>query len=140
MRPDKPDKQINRISDNIYLMIYKTTDLEVYKLSIELLKELYLFLERAPKFEYDLVKNCKRAAKSIPSNIAEGFAKRKHEAVFKNHLLISLGSSDEVIAHIETLVAVVPRLKDHARVIIERYIRLSKQINTLHKNWHSYNI
>lgn len=121
-------------------MIYKITDLEVYKLSIELLKELYLFLEKAPKSEYDLVKNCKRAAKSIPANIAEGFAKRKYEAVFKNHLLISLGSSDEVIAHIGTLVAVVPRLFDKSRIIIERYIRLSKQVNTLHKNWHSYNL
>lgn len=120
-------------------MIYKVTDLQIYKLSIELLKELYYFLEKAPKSEYDLVKNCKRAAKSIPANITEGFAKRTHEAVFKNHLLISLGSSDEVIAHIETLIAVVPRLSDKAKIIIERYVVLSKQINTLHKNWHSYN-
>jgi len=120
-------------------VIYKVTDLDVYTLSIELLKDLYLFLDNSPKSEYDLVKNCKRAAKSIPANITEGFAKKTHEAVFKNHLLIALGSSDEVVAHVETLIAVVPRLSDKAKIVIEKYIRLSKQLNTLHKNWHTYN-
>lgn len=120
-------------------MIYKVADLEVYKLSIELLKELYVFLKKAPKSEYDLVKNCKRAAKSIPANITEGFAKRKHEAVFKNHLLISLGSSDEVIAHIETLISVVSYLKKESDEIIKKYVILSKRLNSLHKVWHSYN-
>jgi four helix bundle protein len=119
-------------------MIYKIADLEVYKMSIELLKDLYIFLKSAPSSEFDLSKNCKRAAKSIPANIAEGFAKRTHEAVFKNHLLISLGSSDEVIAHLETLIAVIPRLNDKARILMSKYSILSKRLNTLHKNWHTY--
>ncbi|MBI3558935.1 four helix bundle protein [Candidatus Gottesmanbacteria bacterium] len=45
----------------------------------------------------------KRAGKSIPANIAEGFAKRKSEAEFKRFLKIAIGSSDEVISHLRAL-------------------------------------
>ena len=119
-------------------MIYNVTDLEVYKLSIELLKDLYSFLSKVPNSEYDSVKNCKRAGKSIPANLAEGFAKRKSEATFKNHLQICIGSSDEVIAHISTIMTVVPKVTTDAENISAKYIILSKRLNTLHKNWKSY--
>jgi four helix bundle protein len=119
-------------------MIYNVTDLEVYKLSIDLLKDLYLFLLKVPNSEFDTIKNCKRAGKSIPANLAEGFAKRKSEATFKNHLQICIGSSDEVVAHIMTIAAVVPKITNEANIIAEKYIVLSKRLNTLHKNWKSY--
>lgn len=119
-------------------MIYDVTDLEVYQVSIELLKELYEFLKKIPNSEYDTVKNCKRAGKSIPVNLAEGFAKRKSEATFKNHLQICIGSSDEVIAHLMTIVAVVPKLENEAKLLAEKYKILSRRLNSLHKNWKSY--
>ena len=119
-------------------MIYNITDLEVYKASINLLKDLYNFLLKVPNSEFDSVKNCKRAAKSIPANLAEGFAKRRSEATFKNHLQICIGSSDEVVAHIMTIAAVVPKLTNEADIIAKKYIILSKRSNTLHKNWKSY--
>ena len=114
------------------------TDLEVYKLSIELLKDLYTFLTKVPNSEYDTVKNCKRAGKSIPANLAEGFAKRKSEATFKNHLQICIGSSDEVVAHVSTIGVVVPKLENDAKILADKYIVLSKRLNSLHKNWKSY--
>lgn len=119
-------------------MIYNVADLEVYRLSMKLLKELYQFLSKVPNSEYDTVKNCKRAGKSIPTNLAEGFAKRKSEATFKNHLQICIGSSDEVIAHIETIGVIVPRLEAESKVLSEKYRILSKKLNALHKNWKSY--
>lgn len=119
-------------------MIYNILDLEVYKLSIELLKDLYKFLSKVPNSEFDSVKNCKRASKSIPANLAEGFAKRKSEATFKNHLQICIGSSDEVVAHVMTIAAVVPNLINEANIIAKKYIVLSKRLNVLHKNWKSY--
>ena len=117
-------------------MIRDVTDLEVYKESLRLLAKLYEFLKKVPLSEYDSVRQCKKCGKSIPANIAEGFAKRSSEAEFKRFLKIAIGSSDEVIAHIETLVAVVPRLSIDAEIISKRYIILSKQLNSLHKNWH----
>ena len=118
-------------------MIRSVNDLEVYKYSLELLKELYEFLNTVPASEYDSVKNVKRASKSIPTNISEGFAKRSSQATFKNHLKICIGSSDEVITHITTLAIVVPRLKAEGYKLIEKYTILSKRLNKLHSIWKS---
>lgn len=117
-------------------MIRDVTDLEVYKESLTLLKELYIFLRKVPKTEYDSVIQCKRAGKSIPANIAEGFAKRQSGAEFKRFLQIALGSSDEVVTHLRTLMIALPYLKMEAEDLSNKYIILSKRINSLHKNWY----
>lgn len=119
------------------LMIKSVNDLEVYIYSLELLKDLYEFLNKVPASEYDSVKNVKRASKSIPTNLSEGFAKRSSQATFKNHLKICIGSSDEVITHIVTLTIVVPRLKLAGDILIEKYTVLSKRLNKLHSVWKS---
>lgn len=118
-------------------MIYSVNDLEVYKLSLELLKELYDFLRRIPYAEYDTVKNAKRAGKSIPTNLSEGFAKRSSEATFKNHLKICIGSSDEVVSHIETVTVILPNLKEKGEILMEKYRILSRRLNKLHSIWKS---
>lgn len=116
-------------------MIRDVTDLMVYKESLRLLKKLYLFLLTVPKSEYDTVIQCKKCAKSIPANIAEGFAKRSSEMEFKRFLKISLGSSDELITHLRMIAIVVPRLTNGSMEIAEEYKLLSKRINSLHKTW-----
>lgn len=116
-------------------MIRDVTDLNVYRISLELLVELYDFLKKVPQSEYDSVKQCKRSAKSIPANIAEGFAKRLSVAEFKRFLQIAIGSSDETITHIRTIGITVPRLKPEAEVLIEKYKSLSKRLNKLHQVW-----
>jgi four helix bundle protein len=120
-------------------MIYDVNDLEVYRISLQLLENLYTFLRKVPISEMDTTRNCKRAGKSIPTNLTEGFAKRTHEAIFKHHLLIAIGSSDEVIAHLRTIGITVPRLINEAEKLSDEYRILSKKLNTLHKIWHSYN-
>jgi len=82
-------------------MIRDVTDLEVYSDSLRLLKKLYELLRKVPKSEYDTVIQCKKCSKSIPANIAEGFAKRSSELEFKRFLKIAIGSSDELITHLE---------------------------------------
>ena len=110
---------------------------ECHRLSLELLKELYFLLRKIPKSELDTVRNCKRAGKSIPTNIAEGWAKRSYEAVFKNHLKICIGSSDEVVSHLRTIVITVPRQEEDAKILAEKYKVLSRRLNKLHKVWKS---
>ena len=121
------------------MIIRDVTDLEVYRISLELLEELYFFLKKVPFAEYDSVKQCKRCAKSIPANIAEGFAKRHYQAEFMRFLLIALGSSDELITHIRTIIIAVPRLEASGSNLITRYQTLSKKLNSLHKNWNINN-
>lgn len=118
-------------------MIRDVTDLEVYKESLRLLKKLYEFLEKLPKSEYDSVVQCKKCGKSIPANTAEGWAKRSSAAEFKRFLKIAIGSSDELISHLRTIVIAVPRLLQEARELAEDYKVLSKRLNSLHTNWKS---
>ncbi|MBI4999860.1 four helix bundle protein [Candidatus Gottesmanbacteria bacterium] len=118
-------------------MIRDVTDLDVYRYSLTLLKKLYEFLKKIPKSEYDTVIQCKKAGKSIPANIAEGFAKKASEAEFKRFLKIAIGSSDEMVSHLRTIVIAVPRLINETKELAEEYKILSKRLNSLHKNWRS---
>lgn len=118
-------------------MIRDVTDLEVYGESLRLLRKLYEFLKKLPKSEYDTVIQCKKCGKSIPANIAEGFAKRSSELEFKRFLKIAIGSSDELISHLRTIVIAVPRLYEEAKQLAEEYRTLSKRLNKLHSIWKS---
>lgn len=119
-------------------MIYDVSDLEVYKISLQLYKELKSVFKKINFSGRDVVRNCDRAGQSIPTNIAEGFAKKSSEATFKFHLMVSLGSSDEVVTHLRTLAISFPNLSVELLELAEKYKILSKRLNSLHKNWHTY--
>lgn len=116
-------------------MIRDVSDLEVYNQSLLLLRKLYEFLKKLPKSEYDTVIQCKKCAKSIPANIAEGFAKRSSELEFKRFLKIAIGSSDELITHLRTIAITVPRLLEEAKKLAEEYKVISKRLNKLQLVW-----
>ncbi|MDD2228523.1 MAG: four helix bundle protein [Candidatus Cloacimonetes bacterium] len=72
------------------------TELEVYKSSMLLVKEIYAITSEFPKDElWGLTSQMKRAAISIPSNIAEGCG-RKTPKELLNFLNIALGSLAEL--------------------------------------------
>jgi len=49
-----------------------------------------------PKHEqYELARQLRASARSIPANIAEGWAKRQSAAEFRRHLQIAIGSCEE---------------------------------------------
>ena len=60
-------------------------DLDAWKNAMELVKEVYLLTKKFPKEEmYGLISQTKRAAVSVPSNIAEGIRRtiqKRHTAV-----------------------------------------------------------
>lgn len=135
---DKSECQKAREPDTIILpMIRDVTDLDVYLLSLKLLRNLYSFLKKVPKSEYDSVRQSKRAGKSISALVAEGFAKRSSELEFKRFLKMAIGSSDEVISHLRAIVIAVPQLLSEAKEIADEYKVLSKRLNRLHRVWRS---
>jgi four helix bundle protein len=76
-------------------------DLEVWKEAVELSVVCYDVTRRFPKEElFGLVSQMRRAATSIPSNIAEGAA-RNGSKEFVKFLYISLGSASELDTQIE---------------------------------------
>ena len=71
-------------------------DLVVWQNSIKIAKAVYRLTEKFPKNEtYALADQIRRAAVSVPSNIAEGQA-RKSPGDFRRFLYIALGSLAEV--------------------------------------------
>ena len=70
--------------------------LEVWKKAHIFVKEVYVITVSFPKEEvYGLVSQIRRAAVSIPTNIAEGSGKAS-KADFVRYLQIAFGSSNEV--------------------------------------------
>jgi len=71
-------------------------DLNVWKDSIELVKNIYLITSKFPKNEiYGLTSQIRRSAVSIPSNLAEGAA-RQTKKEFSQFIFIALGSLSEL--------------------------------------------
>jgi four helix bundle protein len=76
-------------------------DLEVWKLGKEIVLDVYRVTKDFPKEElYGLVSQMRRAAASIPSNVAEGF-NRKHNPEYRQLLYVALGSCAELETQIE---------------------------------------
>jgi four helix bundle protein len=71
-------------------------DLEVWKRSIKLVTDVYKLTSSFPKQEiYGLTSQIRRSAVSIPSNIAEGAARRS-KTEFRQFLYVALGSASEL--------------------------------------------
>ena len=77
-------------------MIKSFKDLDVWKKSMKLAKSVYNLTNAFPKDElYGLTNQMRRAAVSIPSNIAEGYARRSASS-YRHFLLIASGSKCEL--------------------------------------------
>ena len=87
-------------------MLESYKELVVWKKSIDLVEEIYKLTRQFPKEElYGLVLQMRRAAVSIPSNIAEG-SKRKDLPEYVHFLRISNASA----AELETQIIISKRL------------------------------
>ena len=89
------------------MKIQSYNDLDIWKRSIKLVEDIYRLTKSFPKEEfYGLTSQMRRAAVSIPSNIAEGFT-RFHDKEYKQFLYIALGSCSEL----STQLIIASRLK-----------------------------
>jgi four helix bundle protein len=84
-------------------MNYK--DLDIWKIAREAALQIHrMTLTKLPKFEcYETASQIRRAAKSIRSNIVEGYGRRRYKLDFIKHLTYSHASCDETIDHLEEL-------------------------------------
>lgn len=77
-------------------MVRTHKDLEIWKMGIELVEKIYKGTNVFPREEiYGITSQMRRAAVSIPSNIAEGVARNSRKE-FIQFLYISLGSLSEL--------------------------------------------
>ena len=108
-------------------MTHNFRNLKVWQKGIDVADEVYSFCELLPSDEkFNLQSQLKRSAVSIPSNIAEGCAKKsKNELV--HYLGISLGSAYEL----ETQLLICERRKMNSISIpflVEKIHELQKMI------------
>lgn len=115
-------------------------DLEVWQKAMDLVVECYKVAERFPKTElYGLTSQLRRAAVSIPANIAEGHG-RSHTKEFLNHLSIAYGSLMELETHVQiasrlhyvddlSLDALMARTAEIARMLNGLIQALNRKLN-----------
>lgn len=120
-------------------MIKSFKDLDVYKESYELALIINKNVNKLPIFERnDLGFQLRKTSKSVPANIAEGWAKRLFEKEFKKHLGIAVGSCNEMEVHINFAMDLGYWRKDFCEPLIQRYILLGGKITNLRNNWKTY--
>ena len=106
-------------------------DLNIWKDAITLVKVIYEITKTFPNSEvYGLISQIRRAAVSVPSNIAEGHM-RRHTSEFRQSLFIALGS----LAELETQVIIAFELgyidRDLKEKVVQSVESLGKQIRSL---------
>jgi four helix bundle protein len=119
--------------------IQKVYDLDVYNLSYSLALEVFLLTKKFPKEEtYSLTDQIRRSSRSIPVNISEGFAKRKYENIFKNHLITAIGSSEETKTWLDFARDFTYLSKEDVEKIKGKYSELGAMLFRMVQNWKSY--
>lgn len=102
-------------------------DLIVWKKAMDLVEMVYQVTKEFPREElYGLANQLRRAAVSVPSNIAEGHA-RKSTAEFRNFLSIARGS----LAEVETQLLIAKRLGYINTQRVESILLIQVEVNKM---------
>ena len=106
-------------------------DLRVWQQSIEMVTSIYLLTRSFPKEElFGLVSQLRRAAVSVPSNIAEGYARSTDKE--KLHFLrISSGSMSEIETQLMLCLNLEYIDRDKYEELSETVTSVWKQLNSL---------
>lgn len=110
------------------------SDLLVWQKAMDLVTDIYQVTSTFPNEErFGLSSQMRRAAVSIPSNIAEGHG-RKATGAYLNHISIAYGS----LMELETQIQIALRLDfidaEKISVLLERINEIGKMLNGLKKS------
>jgi four helix bundle protein len=112
-------------------LIRSYRDLRVWQRGMDLVEAIYVITQSFPKQEiYGLTSQVRRAAVSIPANIAEGHS-REHTKEFRNFLSMAQGS----ISELETELEIATRLgylpAEQFSQLMAQVAGLAKQVRAL---------
>ena len=113
-------------------MVESFRDLEVWQKSMDLADAVYTTTARFPREEmFGLASQLRRAAVSIPSNIAEGRAVGGGR--YLHHIRLAIGSEAELETQIELAVRRSYVDKDKACVLLENAGRVRRMLHAMHR-------
>jgi four helix bundle protein len=113
-------------------------DLEVYRRGVALVKPLHDLVVGFPDYErFELASQMRRACKSVPTNVAEGYARRRSPKDFCNFLTIALGSANEMEVHFEIAHILGYVTGEDRERFTSEYRIIGKQLNRLIQYWRS---
>lgn len=114
--------------------------LRVYKESCSLVKDVYILLKKFPKEEtYALCDQLKRAAVSVPSNIAEGMGRISDKE--KAHFIeIAFGSLMETLCQIDIARELDYINEEEHKRITEKVHAVSRMLSGLHSSLNGNNV
>ncbi len=109
-------------------------DLLVWQKGMSLTKEIYQLTSQLPRDEqYGLISQMRRAAISVPCNIAEG-SRRSSKKDFRNFILIAYGSGAELETQLE-LVKVLGLIAEEKTKASEKILdEVMRMLNSFEKS------
>lgn len=110
--------------------------MEAYKLSMDLLVRVHDLCRRLPPAErYELTSQMRRASKSIPANIAEGFSKRASVNEFKQYMRMAMASANETETHLRIAGRLGYLGGTELDGLLDGYNHVGRSLNRLIANW-----
>jgi four helix bundle protein len=114
-------------------------DIEAFKRSMALLPPVHRIALGLPKFErFELASQIRRASKSVPTNIAEGYGKRSSVRNFKMYLEHALGSSNEMVVHLQVAECLEYLRPEECADLITQYRSISQMLVRLIQKWQRF--
>jgi four helix bundle protein len=110
----------------------------LYRAMILVLTKIIIFLPQEEKF--DLVSQMRRACKTGPALIAEGFTKRYQKRNWRKYIDDAIGESNEMIHHLSICIDIYHQYVDIklCKEIIDIYDYACRQSTNLKKTWQNF--
>jgi four helix bundle protein len=110
-------------------------DLKVYKAAFQLQQEIFELTKRFPKEElYSLTDQIRRSSRSIGSNIAEAWQKRRYEAHFVSKLSDSDGEQAETQHWLDTSYECAYISADEHQCLLEKCKEIGRMLGGMMSN------
>ena len=110
-------------------------DLQVFQRSYKVSLEIHRVTLKLPKVEqYGLAEQMRRASKSVPSNLAEGYGKRRSNAEFNRFIQMAIGSADEMRVWVRYCYDLGYVQEKRWKQWRNEYHEIAKMLNGLRKN------
>jgi four helix bundle protein len=109
-------------------------DLEVWQVSMDLVDRVLEETKKLPRSEFDLRRQMRRAVISIPSNVAEGYKRKKKRPAYQNHVSIVMGSQGELETHVLVCQRNNLMPNDSCKVVLVLTDRVGAMLYRLHES------